>query len=265
MSAIIGSPAPTSRKVRQQEVSLSSFRGKKRVIIVFYPLDWSPVCTKEHACFVNDMKKFDQLDAQVIRAQASIASGRTKPTPRRWVSNIRCSPTFSRAAPSLPSTAFSCRIKASPVALSDHRPRWKPGVAQELRYSSCAGRGGSGNRAARGINKLFSQRKIAPASRRLSHGRSRPADSRAEPLLSRRQIASATRAASTAAFTSCVRKICAPLRISAVCVARVHRAGPRPEHPSAAWRPANKRLPRSARQQRKSRRTRNSLKRPSSG
>src|SRR5277367_582125 len=34
------------------------------------------------------------------------------------------------------------------------------------------------------------------------------------------RTASATRAASTEAFTSCVRRMCAPLRISAVCAAR---------------------------------------------
>ena len=68
MSANVGSVAPdfTLKDQNQQEVSLSSFRGKKRVVMVFYPLDWSPVCTKEHACFVNDMKKFDALDAQVL-------------------------------------------------------------------------------------------------------------------------------------------------------------------------------------------------------
>lgn len=68
MSANIGSPAPefTLKDQSQQEISLSSFRGKKRVVLIFYPLDWSPVCTKEHACFVNDMKKFEQLDAQVL-------------------------------------------------------------------------------------------------------------------------------------------------------------------------------------------------------
>jgi len=68
MSANVGAPAPdfTLKDQNQQDVSLSTFRGKKRVVIIFYPLDWSPVCTKEHACFVNDMKKFDQLDAQVL-------------------------------------------------------------------------------------------------------------------------------------------------------------------------------------------------------
>ena len=67
MTATIGAPAPdfTLKDQNQQEVSLNKFRGK-RVVIMFYPLDWSPVCTNEHACFVNDMKRFDQLDAQVL-------------------------------------------------------------------------------------------------------------------------------------------------------------------------------------------------------
>ena len=68
MSATIGAPAPefTLKDQSQQEVSLASFRGKKRVVIIFYPLDWSPVCTKEHACFVDDLKSFESLDAQIM-------------------------------------------------------------------------------------------------------------------------------------------------------------------------------------------------------
>ena len=49
-----------------QEVKLADYRGKKNVVMVFYPLDWSPVCSNEHACMVNDMKKFEALDAQVL-------------------------------------------------------------------------------------------------------------------------------------------------------------------------------------------------------
>ncbi|HEY1678804.1 MAG TPA: peroxiredoxin [Candidatus Sulfotelmatobacter sp.] len=68
MPTMIGAPAPefTLKDQNQQEVSLANFRGKKRVVIIFYPLDWSPVCTKEHACLVSDMKRFEQLDAQVL-------------------------------------------------------------------------------------------------------------------------------------------------------------------------------------------------------
>src|ERR1700747_202639 len=49
-----------------KEVKLSDFKGKKNVVLVFYPLDWSPTCTKEHVCFVNDMKRFETLDAEVL-------------------------------------------------------------------------------------------------------------------------------------------------------------------------------------------------------
>ncbi len=68
MAISVGTAAPdfTLKDQNQKEVKLSDFRGKKKVVIVFYPLDWSPVCTNEHACFVNDMKRFEQLDAQVL-------------------------------------------------------------------------------------------------------------------------------------------------------------------------------------------------------
>jgi peroxiredoxin len=68
MGVTVGAAAPdfTLKDQNQKEVELSDFRGKKNVVIVFYPLDWSPVCTNEHACFVNDMKRFEQLEAQVL-------------------------------------------------------------------------------------------------------------------------------------------------------------------------------------------------------
>ena len=68
MPATIGAPAPefTLKDQDQKEVKLSDYKGKKRVVIVFYPLDWSPTCTKEHACLVSDAKQFEQLDAQVL-------------------------------------------------------------------------------------------------------------------------------------------------------------------------------------------------------
>ncbi|HUK25651.1 MAG TPA: peroxiredoxin [Terriglobales bacterium] len=68
MAPKVGEPAPdfSLKDQSQKDVKLSDFRGKKRVVLVFYPLDWSPVCTNEHACFVNDMKQFEQLDAQVL-------------------------------------------------------------------------------------------------------------------------------------------------------------------------------------------------------
>ncbi|HTV58515.1 MAG TPA: peroxiredoxin [Verrucomicrobiae bacterium] len=68
MAVTVGMAAPdfTLKDQSQKEVKLSEFKGKKNVVIVFYPLDWSPVCTNEHTCFVNDLKNFDKLNAQVL-------------------------------------------------------------------------------------------------------------------------------------------------------------------------------------------------------
>lgn len=68
MSIAVGQKAPDFTLLNQdkKEVKLSDFAEKKNVVLMWYPLDWSPTCTNEHACFVNDMKKFEKLDAQVV-------------------------------------------------------------------------------------------------------------------------------------------------------------------------------------------------------
>jgi len=68
MSIAIGQTAPdfSLKDQSQKDVKLSDFAGKKNVVLVFYPLDWSPTCTNEHVCFVNDMKSFETLDAEVL-------------------------------------------------------------------------------------------------------------------------------------------------------------------------------------------------------
>lgn len=68
MSISVGKTAPdfTLPNQDKKEVKLSDFAGKKNVVLVFYPLDWSPVCTNEHICLVNDMKAFETLDAEVL-------------------------------------------------------------------------------------------------------------------------------------------------------------------------------------------------------
>jgi peroxiredoxin len=68
MAISVGSAAPdfVLKDQTQKDIKLSDYKGRKNVVIVFYPLDWSPVCTNEHVCLVNDMKRFEQLDAQVL-------------------------------------------------------------------------------------------------------------------------------------------------------------------------------------------------------
>src|SRR5947199_10737438 len=68
MAIGVGEKAPDFTLLNQdkKEVKLSDFAGKKNVVLVWYPLDWSPTCTNEHACFVNEMKAFETLDAEVL-------------------------------------------------------------------------------------------------------------------------------------------------------------------------------------------------------
>ena len=67
MAIAVGSQAPdfTLKDQSQKEVKLADFKGKN-VVLIFYPLDFSPVCTNEHTCLVNDMKRFEKLNAQVL-------------------------------------------------------------------------------------------------------------------------------------------------------------------------------------------------------
>jgi|HubBroStandDraft_1064217.scaffolds.fasta_scaffold394475_2 peroxiredoxin len=49
-----------------KKIKLSDFQGKKNVVLAFYPLDFSPVCSTEHACFVNDFSEIEKSGAQVL-------------------------------------------------------------------------------------------------------------------------------------------------------------------------------------------------------
>src|SRR6202162_6164542 len=67
MAIAVGQPAPqfTLKDQSQKDINLADYRGRN-VVLILYPLDWSPVCSNEHACFVNDMKRFETLNAQVL-------------------------------------------------------------------------------------------------------------------------------------------------------------------------------------------------------
>lgn len=49
----------------RQRVKLSDYRGKN-VILVFYPADWTPVCTAELPAFNAELEKFAGYNADVI-------------------------------------------------------------------------------------------------------------------------------------------------------------------------------------------------------
>lgn len=47
-------------------IRLREFRGKKHVVLAFYPLDFSPTCSTEHGCFKDDSVKLEAANAQVL-------------------------------------------------------------------------------------------------------------------------------------------------------------------------------------------------------
>lgn len=61
-----GTRAPdfTLRTTPDQEVSLSDFRGK-RVVLAFYPADWSPVCGDELAIYNEVLSELRKHNAEV--------------------------------------------------------------------------------------------------------------------------------------------------------------------------------------------------------
>lgn len=67
MPIAVGEKAPDFKLPDQNknEVTLESLKGQAAVL-AFYPLDFSPVCSKEHACFVDDLKQFQGLGARVL-------------------------------------------------------------------------------------------------------------------------------------------------------------------------------------------------------
>ncbi len=64
----IGQPAPdfTLPSTSGQEVTLSSFRGKENVLVAFFPLAFTGVCTAEMCAFSEDYSKFEKAGTRVL-------------------------------------------------------------------------------------------------------------------------------------------------------------------------------------------------------
>ena len=64
----VGDPAPDFRlpSTEGREISLKEFRGKKNVVLYFYPKDDTPGCTKEACSFRDERPKFDKKDAVIL-------------------------------------------------------------------------------------------------------------------------------------------------------------------------------------------------------
>lgn len=77
----VGTPAPdfTLRDQNQQRVTLSSFRGSKNVLLVFFPLAFTGICQGELDQLRDHLPEFENDDSAVL----AISVG-PPPTHRIW-------------------------------------------------------------------------------------------------------------------------------------------------------------------------------------
>ena len=68
MSLKPGDDAPDFelRSHRGGTVKLSSFRGKKNVVIAFHPLAFTPVCANQMSGYESELSRFEAADAAVL-------------------------------------------------------------------------------------------------------------------------------------------------------------------------------------------------------
>ena len=72
MKVNVGDTAPdfTLTSQKGENVTLSQFRGKKNVVLYFYPKDETPGCTREACTFRDSFELFTDLGAEVIGVSA---------------------------------------------------------------------------------------------------------------------------------------------------------------------------------------------------
>jgi peroxiredoxin len=64
----VGDVAPefTAASTSGRDVSLSSFRGKRNVLLAFFPLAFTGTCTKELVCFTEDFDQFAGKGVEIL-------------------------------------------------------------------------------------------------------------------------------------------------------------------------------------------------------
>ncbi len=59
-------PEFTAASTSGSDVSLSSFRGKRNVLLAFFPLAFTGTCTKELVCFTEDFDQFMGAGVEIL-------------------------------------------------------------------------------------------------------------------------------------------------------------------------------------------------------
>jgi mycoredoxin-dependent peroxiredoxin len=68
MAVEVGATAPdfTLKDQNNESIALSSFRGSKNVLLVFYPFAFSGICTSELTQVRDDLSRFQNDEVQVL-------------------------------------------------------------------------------------------------------------------------------------------------------------------------------------------------------
>jgi len=68
MALTIGQTAPDFALMNQhgESVSLSSFKGKKNVVVIFYPFAFSGICTGELCAIRDDLAAFENNNSELL-------------------------------------------------------------------------------------------------------------------------------------------------------------------------------------------------------
>ncbi len=64
----VGDPAPdfTLPTHNEGELNLAWYRGRKAVVLAFYPGDWTPICSTQIPGFKEVFERFEQYDCQLL-------------------------------------------------------------------------------------------------------------------------------------------------------------------------------------------------------
>ena len=94
-----GAPAPDFTLPDQdgKQVSLADFRGQT-VVLVFYPLDFSPVCTDQLNVYQEVARRAREPRRAAARHLGRLAPSATRRSRSTSASRSRCSPTSTRRA-----------------------------------------------------------------------------------------------------------------------------------------------------------------------
>ncbi len=66
-----------------EKVRLSDYRGKKNVLLAFFPMSWTRVCSEQIPGYERDLKRFEDLNTQVLAVSVD-----SIPTLQAWQKSL---------------------------------------------------------------------------------------------------------------------------------------------------------------------------------